>query len=344
MAAAVPIRERWSRLFGLDIGAALDFWRRGWAEALRWPALAWLTPPDPIRVLAPDGSESTRIGVGELRLAASPATPFVAIELPEDDVLRRKLVLPPLPDREIAQAVELDVRAATPFADGDTVWACRIDRDRPGGIQVDVVLTSRLLVERRLEANAERLRGRAPEVWAPGAPPSMLPGFGETGRLARARRQRAALLSLLALAGVLVLAIAIVPTWALHRAAVEAQRAGDELARRAEPQVRKREQLGRLSVQLRALDAAARERPDVLGLLNELTRQLPDDVMLTRLEITGNRVRLIGQGENAAQLLQALGALPGFHDVRAPQGIARSSSGGKDSFTIDFSADARSRP
>ncbi len=344
MAAALSMRDRWTRLFGLDAAATLDFWRKGWAEALQWPALRWLTPREPIRVLAADGSESIRLGVSEARDGGAVQASIVAIELSEDEVLRRSLTLPSLAERDIAQAVELDVGSATPFADGETVWTRRIDRDRPGRVHVDIVLTSRALVKRRIEENAERLGGRLPEVWAAGAPPLVLPGFGEAPRLTRARRHRWALVGLLALGAMLLLAIAVVPTWALQRAALAAQRTNDELARRAEPQVRKREQLGQLSAQLRALSTAARARPDVLGLMNELTRQLPDDVMLTQLEINGNQVHLTGQGENAARLLQTLGARPAFHDVRAPQGITRSAAGGKDSFVIDFSVGKETKP
>jgi general secretion pathway protein L len=54
------------------------------------------------------------------------------------------------------------------------------------------------------------------------------------------------------------------------------------------------------------------------------------------MEINGNIVRIVGQAENAAQLLQTLGANPGLRDVRAPSGLVRAPAGSKEGFTIEF--------
>jgi general secretion pathway protein L len=101
-----------------------------------------------------------------------------------------------------------------------------------------------------------------------------------------------------------------------------------------------RDELTRLNEQLQKLDLVSRQRLDVLALLNDLTQRVSDDTMLTRFELNNNVVRISGQGDNAAQLIQELGKQPGFRDVRAPMGIARASSGGKESFTIEFNVDA----
>ena len=86
----------------------------------------------------------------------------------------------------------------------------------------------------------------------------------------------------------------------------------------------------------RVLEKASEQRHDVVALIDQITRQLPDDAVLTRLEIAGGTVRLSGQADNAAQLLQTLGAKPAFRDVRAPSGISRGPAGGKEGFTIEF--------
>jgi general secretion pathway protein L len=322
------------RLFGVDLAAVPGYLREGWAEALRWPVFRWLTPDEAVRVLHADGTESVRQGVSARRIAAPASVRFVAIELAEEALLRRSLVLPRLAEEELRQAVELDVRSASPFAEEETIWGYDVQRGEP--TRIDVALTSTRLIEQQVEAMRPRLGDLAPEVWAGGERPFVIPGYGEPARLARARRMRAALFGLLALTAALLGALAVTPTLQLRQRALEAVARSEELVRAVGPQAQMRDELVRVGEQVRLLGKASEQRQDVVALLDQITRQLPDDTTLTRLEITGGNVRIIGQSENAAQLLQTLGANPAFRDVRAPAGIAKAPAGSKEGFTIEF--------
>ncbi len=323
------------RLFGVDLAAAPGYLRDGWAEALRWPALRWLTPDDAVRVMHADGTESVRWGVSARHIDAPGRPRFAAVELAEDTLLRRSLALPRLAEDELRQAVELDARAASPFPEEELVWGCSVERGER--LRVDIALTSRPLIERQLQAHRARLGDIEPEVWAGGERPFVIPGYGEPARLARARRMRLALFGLLAATAVLLAALAVTPTLQLRERALEAIRASEELARTVKPQAQMRDELVQLGEQIRVLGKAMEQRQDVVALIDQITRHLPDDASLTRLEITGgNAVRIIGQADNAAQLLQTLGANPAFRDVRAPSGIAKAPAGGKEGFTIEF--------
>lgn len=322
------------RLFGIDLAAVPGYLRDGWAEALRWPAFRWLTPDDAVRVFHADGSESVRHGVSARRIAAPGTVRFAAVELAEDTLLRRTLVLPRLAEEEVRQAVELDVGAASPFPEDEVVWGYEVQRGEQ--TRVDIALTSRKLIDKQLEALRPRIGDLSPEVWAGGERPFVIPGFGEAGRLARARRMRLALFGLLALTALVLGALAVTPTLQLRQRALEASNRNEELVRAVRPQARMRDELARLGEQVRLLNRASEQRQDVVALIDQITRQLPDDTTLTRLEITGSAVRIIGQSENAAQLLQTLGANPAFRDVRAPAGIAKAPAGGKEGFTIEF--------
>jgi len=322
------------RLFGVDLAAVPGYLRDGWAEALRWPALRWLTPDEPIRVLQADGAESVRQGVSARRIPAPARVRFAAVELAEDTLLRRTLVLPRLTEEELRQAVELDVRSASPFPEDEVVWGYDVERGER--LRAHIALTSRPMIEQQVEALRPQLGDLQPEVWAGGERPFAIPGYGESARLARARRMRLALFGLLATAAVLLAALAVTPTLQLRERALEAIRKNDELMRTVKPQAQTRDELVRLGEQIRLLGKASEQRQDVVALLDQITRQLPDDVTLTRLEISGAGVRIIGQADNAAQLLQTLGANPGFRDVKAPSGIAKAPAGGKEGFTIEF--------
>jgi general secretion pathway protein L len=322
------------RLFGVDLMAVPAYLREGWAEALHWPAFRWLTPDEPVRVIHADGTESVRQAVTGRRIAAPTKVRFCAIELAEETVLRRVLVLPSLSEEELRQAVELDVHAASPFPEQDVVWGFRAESGTP--VRVEIALTSRRFVEQQIEARRPRFENVAPEVWVGGERPFVIPGYGEAARLAHGRRLRLALFGLLSATALLLAALAITPTLQLRERALEAAGKSEELLRAVKPQAQVRDELVRLSEQLRVLEKASEQRHDVVALIDQITRQLPDDAVLTRLEIAGGTVRLSGQADNAAQLLQTLGAKPAFRDVRAPSGISRGPAGGKEGFTIEF--------
>jgi len=322
------------RLFGVDLTAVPGYLRDGWAEALRWPAFRWLTPDEAVRVIHADGTESVRQGVSARPIDPPARVRFVALELADDTVLRRSLALPRLSDDEVRQAVELDARAASPFPEADLVWGYNVDRgDR---LRVAIALTSRQLIEQQLEAVKARLGDVAPEVWVGGERPFVIPGYGEAPRRASARRSRMALFGLLAVTVALLGALAVTPTLQVRARAIEAVQKNEELLRAVKPQLQTRDELARLGGQIVALDKASGPRQDVVSLLDQITRQLPDDVVLNRLEISGGTVRILGQADNAAQLLQTLGANPAFSEVRAPAGITRAPAGSKEGFTIEF--------
>jgi general secretion pathway protein L len=322
------------RLFGIDLAALPAYLREGWAEALRWPALRWLTPDAAVRVLHADGTESVRQGVSARRIAAPARVRFAAVELVEETLLRRSLVLPRLTEDELRQAVELDVRSASPFPEEEVVWGYDVERgDR---LRVEIALTSKKMIEQQIEAVRPRLGDVQPEVWVGGERPFVIPGYGESARLAQARRMRLALVGLLSVSAMLLAALAVTPTLQLRERALEATHKSDELQRAVKPQAQMRDELVRLSEQIRLLGKASEQRQDVVALIDQITRQLPDDATLTRLEVSGGTVRVIGQADNAAQLLQTLGANPAFRDVRAPSGIAKAPAGSKEGFTIEF--------
>jgi len=322
------------RLFGIDLATLPGYLREGWAEALRWPVFSWLTPPEPIRVLAADGTESIRPGVSSRRIAAPARVGFAAIELAEDTVLRRSLVLPRLNADEVRQAVELDVRSASPFAEDDVAWGYTVVRGER--LRVDIALTSRRLIARQVEAARPRLGGVEPEVWIGGEPPLVVPGYGEAARIARSRRMRLALFGLLAAAGLLLAALAVTPTLQLRARALEAIGKSEALAAAVKPQAQMRDELARVGEQARLLAKASEKRQDIVALIDQITRQLPDDAVVNRLEISGNTVKILGQADNAAQLLQTLGSNPAFREVRAPAGITRAPAGSKEGFSIEF--------
>src|SRR5450830_431913 len=132
----MPTLSSNDRFLGVDLGALWREIRRPWSRLHEWPVMSWLTPPVPIRLLQADGGET--VWLGEVLQASSKSSgqSFVAVELPLDDVLCRSLVLPQVPDDEVAGAVALEAQGASPFPAADLVWGFRLSPREGGGVRL----------------------------------------------------------------------------------------------------------------------------------------------------------------------------------------------------------------
>ncbi|HEY0201884.1 MAG TPA: PilN domain-containing protein, partial [Burkholderiaceae bacterium] len=339
-----------NRFFGLDLSSLGSELAKGWQVLRNSPALAWLTPTLPVRLLQADGTESfwqvdeatPRKQPGGVKQAAAR---FMALELPENLLLRRTLSMPAMPAIAVAEAAALEVRSSSPFGPDDTAWGFTSHRvTAHQGLRVDTALASRKQIASYLESQQARLPpASTPEIWAliPGERPIVLAGFGETRRQAALVRQLRFSYALVALALLLLLAIAITPTLQLRQRAMQAVSAYDALLLRTKPLLRQRDALNQSSSSLAALHDTLIERADPLRVMDTLTQALPDDTSLFTLQIQGLKVSMTGQTTNAAALMQTLSAHPALRDVRAPSAATRPPGANKESFSIELSIDPK---
>ncbi len=316
---------------GIDAGlrTLVRAWRLGWEEARQWPAFAWTSPAEPVRVVLPDGSETVRLGPDAVP-APEGATPrAVAVVLPDDLVLVRELSLPRLTAGELREALALDLATASPFAPEDTVWGWR-SRIADGRLAVRLALASRAHVADRLAQEGHRLGGAEPEVWADAEAPVVLGGYGEPARLGRLARERTRIAGAAAIAALLVLALAATPL-------LQAEQRLARLEAEVAELVAVHDALLRRGERARALRTELAARADPLRLFETLSVALPDDAWLTRLELDGRQVRMAGQASDAARLMDKLGARPAeFREMRAPAPISRDPGADTDSFALEF--------
>lgn len=332
-----------SRFFGLDLGTLWPEIRRSWQEVLHSPALAWLTPDLPVRVWHADGRETIWLGGRLSQGKKSDGVLFEAIELPEELLLRRSLHVPAMAQAQTAQAVELDLRSASPFAVADTVWGYNAQAAQSGGLDIDAVLVSRKQAAQYVATQQHRLAAGAlvPEVWAftLQGRPVVLGGWGEARRTQQGVKRRYLAYGLLASAACLMVAIASTPTLQLRLRAIEAVHAYDAIQARTTALIGQREAFVRSIDELENLRGILAERVDPMPLLETLTQTLPDDTSLQSLQVQGLKVTINGLTSNAATLMQLLGTKNGFKDVRAPSAATRSPGASAENFVIEFELD-----
>lgn len=324
-------------LFGLDLALVGRYFRDGWAEAVTWPVFRWMRPRSPVRVLDAEGRVSTRLAMSSAPVEVKGVVARSAVELPESLILRRSLVLPRLTTPDLEAAVALDARSASPFAEGDLVWG--FDQSLADGsdaVHIELVLSSRALIERHLAGLDAAGLPFPPEVWAGGVCPVRIRGFGESTRARNGAAVRWVNVGLLVLGLMLLVALALTPLLQLRFRVIDAIGQHGALQEKSVPQIKLRSDLMAFNVSLERLDGVVRAYANPLVILDELSQLLPDDVVVSALEFKGNTVRIAGQANNAARLLDLLASKPAYHEVKAPAATTRVPGSTKEYFTIEF--------
>ncbi|MCU0814466.1 MAG: PilN domain-containing protein [Burkholderiaceae bacterium] len=323
---------------GLDLGALWHELWQPWRELHLWPPFSWLTPQPHVCLLQADGEASRWAGDAPMAGDARTA-PFTAVELPEALRLECRLQLPAMAAADLHDAVALEVRTASPFDPSDLAWGYRARPAADGAVAAHAVLASRRAVEQHLAGCAERLAGRMPpEVWARDdeGRAVVLQGYGESARERRAVRGRRLAYALGLLALVLAAAAAVTPTVQLKLRAMQAAIATQDVGNRLAPLLAQREALVRTQGDLEALRGLMAEHVEPLAVVDLLTRLIPDDTFVQRLQVQGSKVTISGQTPNTAALMNALSGHPDVRDVRSPSAATRA-SGGRENFTIELS-------
>lgn len=340
------------RLFGIDLGRWRQQWHAATALLLAHPALRALTPSVSVRLHQASGQRTWwRMAQDDAYPITAPANqqPQVnAIELSTQDVLERSLTLPALPPADLAQAVQLEVAALTPFKPEQTVFGYRVQPATADRVRVDLALTSRQHMDVLLLQHARISR---PEVWvlpangASGAGdgalhPICMPVVGNRVRQRLVRHGRRLRLLLLGLAGLLLLALAVTPTMQLRQRALAAQSALAALTAEAAPQQAVRETLQIQTERMIRLHEVAGDQLQAVKALALVTEALPETAWINLMRVEGGKMFISGFANDAATLVQDLSKRSGVHGARLSSPAVRHGNSTQESFTIELQFDA----
>ena len=159
----------------------------------------------------------------------------------------------------------------------------------------------------------------------------------ELGGRIRVRWRRELGLAVAAAAAAVVFAFASADAW---RAGVTRglEASLQSLQQRAAPALALQNQLQTLAREAQAIQQSERERPDPLGVLLALSKQLPAGAYLRGIRWSGSDWQIDGYAPNASRLVAQLGAAPEFKEVRFRSATTRAAVGDRtyENFSLAF--------
>lgn len=314
----------------------LRYMRDGFSGMLKWPLFAWLRPVVPVRLIRAQGLATVVLGCSLDTAPPGTVAKAAACLLPEESVLVHEILLPDLGSEEIGAVVAGEVRSNSPFPPESVLsgWLATAMPDDRLKVRIAMADQGRVATHMKsaeVDHDAEAWVEVAGGVIA-------LDGVG--GRVRR-RSERTILTVRLLLICLLILqgaALFVVPLWVERDRAIQAIAQLDTLSKASAPAVGARDALNRVNQGLEAMAAVAKDKLDVPGLIETLTHVMPDDASVTRIEVNGRHVKIMGTAANGTGLLDLLSARDEFKEVKATSPISRMGGAKRDSYVIEFDA------
>jgi general secretion pathway protein L len=259
--------------------------------------------------------------------------------LPSAEALIRRVELPAMADRNLHDALELQIDRLSPFTTNTARIAYRrVGRDfEAGKIAVDVAIVPNICIEpleQRLQALG--LKPGSIDIESPNGGAS---GFDLRKPPSADERRRSRILNLsLALLAAVIWVLAL-NAWGN---AAESERASwnariAELRPVAERSAAIRRRIEALIEPIAI--ANAHDPARMLNVLDQLTRTLPNDTRVLDFKLDGTSVEIAGLTSNAPDLIGKLEAAPAFKDVKFTSPVVRRAETTQDRFEIAMQLD-----
>ncbi len=227
--------------------------------------------------------------------------------LPEDKVLVKSLSLPLAAEENLREVLSFEMDRQTPFK-ADQVYydfsvVSRSTAERT--LTVSLVLATRRMLDELLS----RLDGLGlrPDLVTTDCKQGT--GFAAVNLLPAEKRQRKAItprlvnLALGTLAVLLLIGAVALPLWDKRQKIQALEPLLETASAKAGEAHRLRKEVDQLSANSQFLTDKKQASLPVLQIMDELTRILPDDTWITRLDIKGSEVQIQGQSSSAAALI-----------------------------------------
>jgi len=268
-----------------------------------------------------------------------PQVEQVELRLPDSDVLVAKLRLPLATQENLREVLGFEMDRYTPFNVDQVYYDYRLgqrDHERKQ-LQLELYVIPRKRLDRRLEVlKSWGLRANTVSVLDQTGTLRKLSGvLPNTVRIERRLNVRGAR-GLLGLAALLLVVALLLPL--LARATLNERYAArvDEVRAMAEEAQQLKDKLQQVSLQKGFLGRKRTQAPLTVSLIDELSRLIPDNTWLDRLELDGKFVRLQGESVAASNLLGLLESSPHFRNAQFTSPVTRNPRTDRERFVIQL--------
>lgn len=227
--------------------------------------------------------------------------------LPADKVLTRSLTLPLAAEENLREVLSFEMDRQTPFTAEQVYYdfsvVARSAAERT--LTVDLMLVTRRMLDELLDRLDHR--GLHPDRVTINC--GERGGFAAINLLPAGKRQRKAVtpqlvnLALGALAVLLLISAASLPLLDKRQKIKALEPLLETAGANAKEALRLRKEVDQLTANSRFLTDKKQSSRPVLEIMDELTRILPDDTWITRLDIKGSELEIQGQSASAAALI-----------------------------------------
>jgi general secretion pathway protein L len=237
----------------------------------------------------------------------------LVVLLPEIKSLRRRLDLPAISDHDLRQALFFEIERQTPFRPEDVYFDYRVAARRPESkrLTVELVIAPRATVDPILsQVKGLGLQLSGVDVVARNSHSRLGVNLLRTGQATASWSSLHLALALLLIG--LLGAVLYVPVSQLASEddSIAAQVA--EESGKAKQTTKKRAELDEIVKAAAFLDERKKNAPSILGMIDELTKALPDNTWLISLTQTNTEVKISGYSAAAAELIPLIDNVPLF--------------------------------
>ncbi len=334
-------------------GMLSDTWRRRFER--RHETLLLTPASDEVRVSRRDngrleelGSISTTLPNASERMASMLSglrveSTRVEVAVPSEKLLVKQIQLPLATEENLRQVLGFEMQRQTPFRVEQVFFNYRVTARHPESQQITVQLcvVPRTVVEGVLNSLADW-----DLVPAPGKSGTEQ-GDGifafvpsDTAQRPASRLNR----GLVALNLVLLVCVVAIPLVQQQRHLDQLRARFDEVRAAATTASGLQEHIDRHSAQSRYLFGHKAEHPASVEVLEELSRRLPDDTWLFRVEMRDGKVHLQGTSTRASSLIGELEDSSFFQGVRFASPVTQDGASGRERFHLSASVVTRPTP
>ena len=293
--------------------------------------------------------------LGTLELERAEASPLlrklrrgklpVCLRLPAERGLVTEIALPLAVEENLDQVLRFELDRRTPFSPAAAHFAHRIvRRDAAAGqLILELVVVPRPVVSAamatigRLGLKPDRVEVAASTTGAP-ASGNLLDAAASSGRRTRFAgiAAAAAASAAAAYAGFVV--------YTTHHDALAWQSRLQSAQRMANRAADAQAEVAKLQAAKHFLLARKQERRSVSELLDNLSRNLPDDTYLTELTLKANDVRMVGLSGGASGLIGVVGRSGAFAEPSFPAAVTFDPTAGRERFELIAKVTLRGAP